>query len=266
MQLIAKFGCIKRLSLVVVGTALVYLSPMFLCSVCVCLVADRLKLFRAQMSRSVGGNSRRTSHNPPDPVMLSIYDRLGMLVMDETRQFNSHPQSVNNMAELVKRDRNHPSVAMWSFCNEVACEPPAKQPNASEPQAGAALFHAKATDADPTRPTSANTPGWRGHWPPYTPDDRLTDAIEIQGFSHGGGGKGGNAVQFHASHPQKPVFGSECCSCNTFRDEDVGCESSDGHEVCTQKSFAADCSQTQTNVYNLPEFIVGTMVWTLFVS
>ena len=147
-----------------------------------CIVADRLKLFRAQMSRAVGGNSRRTSHNPPDPVMLSIYDRLGMLVMDETRQFNSETESVDNMAKLVQRDRNHPSVAMWSFCNEVACEPPREHPNASEPQAGAAPFHAEALAEDPTRPTSANTPGWRGHWPPYTPDDRLTDVIEIQVF------------------------------------------------------------------------------------
>ena len=49
------------------------------------LVPDRIKLFRAQASRSVGGNGRRTSHNPPDPIMLDIYDRLGVMVMDENR-------------------------------------------------------------------------------------------------------------------------------------------------------------------------------------
>ena len=41
-------------------------------------VPDRVNLFRAQASRSVGGNGRRTSHNPPDPAMLDIYDRLGV--------------------------------------------------------------------------------------------------------------------------------------------------------------------------------------------
>ena len=46
-------------------------------------VPDRIKLFRAQASRSVGGNGRRTSHNAPDPVMLDIYDRVGIAVMDE---------------------------------------------------------------------------------------------------------------------------------------------------------------------------------------
>lgn len=111
-------------------------------------VPDRIKLFRAQMGRAVGGNSRRTSHNPPDPVMLDIYDALGTMrgplftepakfigvfahgssqltvrvcagtvVMDETRQFDAENTSVDALASLVRRDRNHPSVAMWSFCN-----------------------------------------------------------------------------------------------------------------------------------------------------
>jgi hypothetical protein len=38
-------------------------------------------VFRAQASRAVGGNGRRTSHNPPDPAMLDIYDRIGVTVM-----------------------------------------------------------------------------------------------------------------------------------------------------------------------------------------
>ena len=49
-------------------------------------VPDRVKLFRAQASRSVGGNGRRTSHNAPDPMMLSIYDRVGVTVMGENRK------------------------------------------------------------------------------------------------------------------------------------------------------------------------------------
>ena len=43
-------------------------------------VPDRLNLFRAQASRSVGGNGRRTSHNPPNPSMLDIYDRIGVML------------------------------------------------------------------------------------------------------------------------------------------------------------------------------------------
>ena len=70
-------------------------------------VPDRINLFRAQASRAVGGNGRRTSHNPPDPTMLSIYDRVGIVVMDENRLFDNNTHYVDNMGALVKRDRNH---------------------------------------------------------------------------------------------------------------------------------------------------------------
>ena len=46
-----------------------------------------------------------------------MVDRAGTLVMDETRQFDAKNTSVDALAALVRRDRNHPSVAMWSFCN-----------------------------------------------------------------------------------------------------------------------------------------------------
>ena len=42
-------------------------------------VPDRVNLYRAQAARSLGGNGRRTSHNPPDPSMLQIYDRVGIV-------------------------------------------------------------------------------------------------------------------------------------------------------------------------------------------
>lgn len=48
-------------------------------------VPDRINLFRMQATRGVGGNSRRTSHNPPPPALLDITDRLGILVLDENR-------------------------------------------------------------------------------------------------------------------------------------------------------------------------------------
>ena len=65
-------------------------------------VPDRVNLFRAQASRAVGGNGRRTSHNPPDPTMLAIYDRVGVVVMDENRLFDNNTHYVENMGALVK--------------------------------------------------------------------------------------------------------------------------------------------------------------------
>lgn len=207
-------------------------------------VPDRLNLFRAQASRAVGGNGRRTSHNPPNPEMLDIYDRIGVVVMDENRLFENKTAFVNNMGSMVKRDRNHPSVVIWSFCNEAGCE--------GTNENGGPRFYDISYRYDGSRPTLANM---------FTFADLLSDTIDVQGFSHQSRDK---LDQCHAKLPNKPIFMSECCSCNTMRDEDVGCESSDGPSTCVQKSFNADCVQGQTNASNGADYAIGTMVWTLF--
>ena len=68
--------------------------------------------------------------------------------------------------------------------------------------------------------------------------------------------------------PHKPIYMSECCSCNTMRDEDVGCETlhDNPHKPCTQPSFNARCAESNdaTNASDGVNYAVGTMVWTLF--
>ena len=162
-------------------------------------------------------------------------------------------------------------------------------------------MNAAAKQIDGTRPTAANTPGWRGNYPPWTPKpDLLTQSIDIQGFSHTSAGPNNAAIQFHNQNATKPTFGSECCSCNTMRDEDIGaavfglivlvsvsvpiiwhskrlrdrsemlgepgCESSDGQSLCTQRSFSADCAQEQTSVYDNPvsvKTVASISLWCL---
>ena len=91
-------------------------------------VPDRVNLFRAQMLRSVGGNAWRMAHNPPVPARLDIMDRLGMVAMDENRDYGgnkgqggttaeSAAEEEVDMGDLVQRDRSHPSIVLWSFCN-----------------------------------------------------------------------------------------------------------------------------------------------------
>ena len=211
-------------------------------------VPERINLFRAQASRAIGGNGRRTSHNPPDSSMLDIYDRIGVVVMDENRLFANDSAYVDNMGALVKRDRNHPSVVIWSFCNEGGCE--------GTHEAGGPAFQAIAAEYDGSRPTLANM---------FTFGDLLSNTIDVQGFSHQSRTK---LDACHAALPTKPIYLSECCSCNTMRDEDVGCEtvSDNPHKICTQTSFNARCAESNkaTNASDGVGYAVGTMVWTLF--
>jgi beta-galactosidase len=87
---------------------------------------------RMQMLKEMGANAIRTSHNPPAPELLELADRLGLLVMDEAfdcwyagkhtydygRFFRQWADT--DIGDLVSRDRNHPSVIIWSIGNEVA--------------------------------------------------------------------------------------------------------------------------------------------------
>ncbi|OON92947.1 MAG: hypothetical protein ATN31_07520 [Candidatus Epulonipiscioides saccharophilum] len=65
-----------------------------------------------------GANAYRCSHNPPSPYLLEACDDYGILVMDEVRLMSSSKEFMGQMKDLIKRDRNHPSVFIWSIGNE----------------------------------------------------------------------------------------------------------------------------------------------------
>lgn len=73
---------------------------------------------RLQELVAMGGNAYRCSHNAPDPVLLDLCDRYGILVMDETRKFSSAEDGMAELTQLICRDRNHPSIVLWSLGNE----------------------------------------------------------------------------------------------------------------------------------------------------
>jgi beta-galactosidase len=81
-------------------------------------VPDAVQYFRVRKLQEMGCNALRTSHNPPTPELLNAADELGMLVFDETRMMASNPEGLSQLENLVRRDRNHPSVFMWSLGNE----------------------------------------------------------------------------------------------------------------------------------------------------
>ncbi len=84
-----------------------------------------------QIMKDMGANAIRTAHNPPAPEVLQLCDKMGFLVMDEAfdmwkkrkNKFDYHLDFEENhkqdLEDLVKRDRNHPSVFMWSIGNEI---------------------------------------------------------------------------------------------------------------------------------------------------
>jgi beta-galactosidase len=81
-------------------------------------VPNSLNAFRVAQLKSFGSNAIRTSHGPPSPEFLDLCDRMGMLVLDENRHMGSTPEDYNHLKRMIERDRNHPSVILWSVGNE----------------------------------------------------------------------------------------------------------------------------------------------------
>jgi beta-galactosidase len=79
---------------------------------------DAVQIYRLKQLKAMGGNAYRASHNPPTPELLDAADRLGMLVIDEHRMQGASPAIADQLSRLVERDRNHPSVVLWSVGNE----------------------------------------------------------------------------------------------------------------------------------------------------
>ena len=115
-----------------------------------------------ELLKEMGANAVRTSHNPPSVEMLDACDRLGLLVLDEAFDMwtirkggpNSYARYFNDwwktdLTDFIRRDRNHPSVVMWSIGNEVGeqWKPEIGLPIASNL---VATCHAE----DPTRPVT----------------------------------------------------------------------------------------------------------------
>lgn len=81
-------------------------------------IPDSISEFRMARLKACGFNIFRTAHNPFAPALYDACDRLGLFCMDENRWFSSSPQVQDEVARMVKRDRNHPSIIMWSLFNE----------------------------------------------------------------------------------------------------------------------------------------------------
>ncbi|MDX5986094.1 beta-galactosidase GalA [Sphingomonas echinoides] len=79
---------------------------------------DALLSWRLQRLKAMGCNAVRMSSNAPTAELLDYCDRMGLLVMDENRRFNPSPDYLAQLEWLVRRDRNHPSVIIWTLWNE----------------------------------------------------------------------------------------------------------------------------------------------------
>ena len=81
-------------------------------------IPDGLQEWRLLQLKKFGCNAYRSSHNPMTPALLDICDRLGILVIEENRLTGVNREHVDLLERMIRRDRNHPSIILWSVGNE----------------------------------------------------------------------------------------------------------------------------------------------------
>jgi len=209
---------------------------------------DRLQDFRIAKLKEMGSNGLRTSHNPPTPELMDACDRLGMVVLDETRMFSSAPEGLSQLSRLIRRDRNHPSVVFWSTGNEE---------NEQGSDRGARMCRTMkrlARRLDPTRPiTQAMDGGW---------GKGITTVLDIMGFNY----KHAPEIDgFRRKFPDKPCVGTETASTVStrgiyFNDPERGYVSSYDLNFPPWATSAEEWWQ----IYDQRPWLSGGFAWTGF--
>ena len=194
-------------------------------------VPDRLQYYRIEKLKEMGCNAYRTSHNPPSPEILEACDRLGMLVMDEQRYFDSGPEGLSQLESMILRDRNHPCIILWSIGNEELVQ----GTKTAENIANAMIRCIK--KLDPSRPvTYAGNNGatYMG----------VNPAVEVRGWNYYR--IGNNMDEYHKDHPHQPIVGSEEAS-----------------TLCTRGIYENDLTKGYVDAYgrNLPPWGAAPWEW-----
>lgn len=246
-----------------------------------------------EVLREMGCNAIRMSHNPPAPELLELTDRMGFLVVDEI--FDSWERkktpydfhlifpdwSEPDARAFIRRDRNSPSVIMWSIGNEVG-----EQYNGEEGAKVARRLHTIFKEEDRTRPTTTAMNFAK-------PDMPLPQVVDLISLNYQGEGirqapefEGTERIRtapqynaFHKQYPNKVILSSETASAFSSRgiylfpvSKEVSAPVRDGrggdskiHQVSSYELHAVDFGSSSEKVFASIEqhpFVAGEFVWT----
>ena len=175
-----------------------------------------------EIMRAMGANALRMSHNPPDPQLLDLADRMGFLVMDEvfdSWQRKKTPLDFHlifpdwheqDLRAMIRRDRNHPSIILWSVGNEVG-EQYTGEIGAAVGRELVAIAH----EEDATRPATGAMNYAKADMP-------LPGTVDVISLNYQGTGirtLPGQFPMFRAAYPGKVILHSESASALSSRGE-----------------------------------------------
>jgi beta-galactosidase len=210
-------------------------------------VPDSIWEFRLRQLKAMGVNAIRFAHNAPAAEVLDLCDRLGLMVMDENRNFNPSADYLPQLQWLVRRDRNRPSVILWSIFNE-------EQLQGSRVGYEIARRMVAAVKAlDPSRPVTAAM-----HHSLFN-EKNAAQVLDVAGINY----QAWEYDRFHREFPNKPVMSSEDTSALMSRGEYT--TDWDKHLIAGYDDDAVGWGKTQREAWKLIDerpFMAGGFAWT----
>jgi beta-galactosidase len=210
---------------------------------------DELQRFRIMRLKEMGCNAYRCAHNPPSPELLKACDELGMLVIDENRLMGTSQQILKELERMIVRDRNHPSVILWSLGNEEwAIE---------GTETGARIASAMQAYAQRLDSTRLSTVAVSGGW-----GKGISSVIKVMGYNYM---SHGSTDQQHQDFPHQAGIGTEEGA--TFSTRGVY---EDHQEKCHLNAYDWDptdwgaSAEEGWTYYNLRKYLSGMFIWSGF--
>lgn len=177
---------------------------------------DRAEERKAELLKNNGYNAVRASHNPPSVAFLNACDRIGLLVLDEAFDMWTHGKNPydyhrffkenwkKDIDAMIMRDRNHPSVIMWSIGNEI----PAM--DSPEVVANARMLANYIREIEPTRPITAGMNNLSEQL------NDFCDVLDVCGYNYAVGGYTDKYETDIKNHPKRIVYGSESYALDAY--------------------------------------------------
>lgn len=214
-----------------------------------CAMPDELIRWRLQQLKNFGCNAIRSAHNPPTPELLHLCDEMGMLVINENRLMGTTDNALHELKRLIKRDRNHPSVIVWSVGNE--------EWGIEWNETGARMTRTMqnyAKQTDPTRPVNVAISGGWG--------EGSSTTVEIMGYNYL---VHGSTDEHHAKFPHQPSIGTEEGSTFTTRgiyEEDNEKHYKTAYDLKPREGWFS--IQEGWKHYAERDYLSGMFIWTGF--
>jgi len=225
---------------------------------------DRLQYYRIEKLKEMGCNAYRSAHHPPTPELIEACDSLGMLMFPENRLLTSSTEQLDQFRRLIKRDRNHPSVILWSLGNE--------EHDIQNTEVGtriAQTFKKIQQELDPSRLCMY---GGNNN----LIFDGVNEVVDVRGVNYVWAGdfekerkdKIFDVDKYHEAHPNQPILGSEEASTLCTRGQ---------YEMDTLQGYLPDydkkvnipywwCANAEEwwKFYDEREWLAGGFIWTGF--